>query len=88
MGALCLELCLWEQEPQLSALCSQSDVYHHQVGVEMTPPLGPRCRGAVMKVNYSLVKNVTLCVIRKKSGLLVLSEMKTFIGPINVEKSA
>lgn len=64
-----------------------SAVNHREADVETTSPLSPRWRGAVLKVNYRLVKNVTLGVQWRRSlsesGLLVLSEMKTFIGPIN-----
>lgn len=48
--------------------CSaQSAVNHHQTDVEATSPLRPRWRGAVLKVNYCLVKNVTLSAETKKS---------------------
>lgn len=44
-----------------------------------------------MKVNYCHVKDVTLSAVKRESlserELLVLNEMKTFIGPIKVETS-
>lgn len=46
---------------------AESAVNHHQTDVETTSPLGPRWGGAVVKVNYSLVKNVTLSAVAKKS---------------------
>lgn len=45
---------------------AHSAVNHHQEDAETTSPFSPRWGGAVMTVNYCLVKNVTLSIVAKK----------------------
>lgn len=47
--------------------CSaQSAVNHREADAETTSPLSPRWGGAVMKVNYCVVKSVTLSAVTKR----------------------
>lgn len=55
--------CAYGSRDHRNLFSAESAVNHHEADVEMTSPLS---QGAVLKVNYCHVKDVTLSAVKEK----------------------